>query len=671
MCGIVGLFHYGNSARIQPSQLVAMRDTLAHRGPDDAGSWISEDRKIGLAHRRLSIVDLSAAAAQPMSNEDDTVWVTFNGEIYNHLDLRRELMRAGHRFRTDHSDTEVLVHGYEEWGIEGLTARLSGEYAIGLWDVRNQVLSLIRDRLGVKPLYFSLQKGTLLFASEIKAILAHPSAARNVDPTAMYHYLTFLATPAPMTMFEGVFKLPAGYFTQIKKNGQFTSNRYWDVLPGNGVAEGHVRNLSDKACEQFYIDGIRSRLNDAVRERMMSDVPVGVFLSGGTDSSTIVALMSRLVSRPIDTFTIGFSDHPHLNEFEYARVIAKKFNTNHHEMLIDERDMIGYLDTLIHSQDEPVADWTCIPMYFVAKLAKEKGVGVIQVGEGSDEEFSGYTQYLAYVKRYRRFWKPFRALLPKSLQRGIADAARFVGRHKPNVEFYTDIVDRAARDREHFWSLAVAFWDSMKDQLVYEGMIRRNNGYEDLIRAGILPRGYLELDSFNVVASFVESFGRGQVHGDILNRLIYNEFKLRLPEILLMRVDKISMSVSLEARVPFLAHGLVEFAMDIPMKWKIHNDTPKYILKRAIEGLIPNDIIYRKKVGFDAPMKQWLHGSFGTEVRSKLLSSSLLDRGYFDRDYICRLFQDHRQGNRDNSMRIWTLFNLTSWYNHWIDNAAG
>ncbi|MGH8729740.1 MAG: asparagine synthetase B family protein, partial [Burkholderiales bacterium] len=271
MCGVTGVFHYGRKGTVTQEILTAMRDTMTHRGPDGGENWISPDGAVGLSHRRLSIIDLSTAACQPMCNEDGAVWVTFNGEIYNHLLLRKELLAAGHTFRTDHSDTEVLVHGYEQWGIEGLLARLDGDYAFAIWDSARETLSLARDRIGVKPLYFSLTDGVLLFASEIKAILAYPNFVRDVDAMAMYHYLSFLTTPAPMTMFKGVFKLPAGYVVQARIGGEFCAKRYWDAVPSNGIFPKDIANLSETALEQFYIDGIRTRLNDAVEKRMMSD----------------------------------------------------------------------------------------------------------------------------------------------------------------------------------------------------------------------------------------------------------------------------------------------------------------------------------------------------------------------------------------------------------------
>lgn len=670
MCGITGIFHYRNSLQVEVSVLKAMCDSMAHRGPDGEGIWVSEDRRVGLGHRRLSIVDLSTSAAQPMCNEDGTIWVSFNGEIYNHKKLRQELIADGHTFRTDHSDTEVLVHGYEQWGLEGLAIRLSGDYAICLWDAGNCMLSILRDRIGVKPLYFSLRNGTFLCASEIKALLSHPSVSREMDSSAMYHYLSFLTTPAPMTMFEGIYKLPAGHYAQIRMDGQFSAKRYWDAVPGQGIDPVETKGLSTKALERFYVDGIRDHLMESISDRMMSDVPFGVFLSGGIDSSTNVALMSRLMDRPVDTFTVGFSDHTHLNEMEYARQIASQFRTNHHEVLISEADMVGYLKNLIHSQDEPLADWVCVPLYFVSKLAKDSGVTVIQVGEGSDEQFCGYGTYMAYLKLHRFCWRPFQSMLPGFAQRGLAGIARSVGNRRQGLDVYTDIVDRAFRNRELFWSGATCLWENMKERFVNRDACRSNGIPEELLRTNMLPLSYLQPDSFHVISSFLGHFDAEHPGRDQLTRMIYNEFKLRLPELLLMRVDKITMSVSLEARVPFLDHKLVEFSMDIPMKWKVRNGTAKYLLKKAVEGIIPDNLIYRKKMGFGAPMEQWLRGNFGREAKSTLLNSTLFDRGYFDRQYVQELFVNHISGEANNSLLIWSLFNLTSWYDYWIEGKV-
>ncbi|MBX3667281.1 MAG: asparagine synthase (glutamine-hydrolyzing) [Rhodocyclaceae bacterium] len=666
MCGIAGIFSLRAGARIEPSVLRHMRDTMVHRGPDGGNIWLSADHAVGLAHRRLSIIDLSNSADQPMSNEDGTVWVTFNGEIYNHAGLRNTLAAADHQFRTDHSDTEVLVHGYEQWGLDGLLERIAGDYAFAIWDAQRRVLSLARDRVGVKPLYFHAGAGAFVFGSEIKAVLAHPDVVRDVEPAAMYHYLSFLTTPAPLTMFRGIYKLPAGHLLQVNADGRLHARRYWDAVPGRAIPPGELAGLDDGAIESFYVQGIRTRLEQAIERRMMSDVPFGVFLSGGIDSSTNVALMSRLMDRPVDTFTVGFKDYRHLNELEYADQVARRFHTRHHQILIDEADMVGYLGDLIHHQDEPIADWVCIPLYFVSKLARDHGVTVIQVGEGSDEQFCGYASYMGYLRLYHRYWQPYRRWLPQPLRRLAALAALGAARLQPGLDIYADIADRAARGREHFWSGAMVFWDTVKRRLINPAADWTGAVPSALTECGLLPPTYLESDTFNVIHSFLETFDTAHPGSDALTRMIYNEFKLRLPELLLMRVDKITMSESLEARVPFLDHELVEFTMDIPETWKTRHGTAKYLLKRAVAGLIPDNIIERRKMGFGAPMAEWLRGEFGRRAERDVMGSELLARGYFKPDFVRTLFHDHRAGRRDTSLYLWTLFNLTSWYDYWI-----
>jgi len=670
MCGIAGIFAFARPDAFTSDDVVAMRDTMNHRGPDGGGLWRSADGRVALAHRRLSIIDLNSNADQPMTNRDRSVWVTYNGEIYNHTALRSELTAAGYEFATHHSDTEVLVHGYSAWGIEGLVKKIEGDYGFAIWDEKTQRLYLVRDRIGVKPLYFAMPEGQITFASEIKALLQHPAITPDIDPIAMYHYLSFLTTPAPLTMFAGIFKLPAGHYAEIGSDGVLKTMRYWDAKPGQTDLRASLAGLSDAAQEDLLVSGVRQRLRDAVGKRMMSDVPFGVFLSGGIDSSTNVALMAEHMDRPVDTFSVGFKDHQHLNELEYARQVSDKFKTNHHEILIDESDMKGYLGDLIHSQDEPIADWVCIPLYFVSKLAKDSGVTVVQVGEGSDEQFCGYASYMGYLHLYERYWSPYRRFAPGFVQSAVAGVSKRIGRSIPRAEVYADILDRAARDREHFWSGATVFWDTLKDQLVRKAAITSTADYRPLLESGLMPASYLEPDTFNIIQSFNRELARTNPGHDVLQRMIYNEFKLRLPELLLMRVDKIGMSVSLEARVPFLDHHLVEYSLDIPMEQKIKGRTAKYILKKAVEGIIPHDIIYRKKMGFGAPMSEWLKGDFGVYVRDRLLGSSLMQKGMLDLDYISRLIEDHNTGRRDNSLFIWTLFNLSEWYDYWIAGGA-
>ena len=380
---------------------------MAHRGPDGDGTYISENKRVGLGHCRLSIIDLSDGASQPMSNSDGSVWVSYNGEIYNHELLRLQLEASGYRFRSDHSDTEVLVHGYEAWGIAGLLEKLEGMFAFAIWDAKRDQLTITRDRVGIKPIYFTKRAGALVFASEIKAILAHPNIPSRVGEVALYHYLTYLTTPAPLTMFDGIYKLPAAHYLEIDLKGSLRSERYWSPEPGSGVDAAQLQGLDEEARAKFFQQSIMTRLESSVQKRMMSDAPYGAFLSGGIDSSVNVALMDRYSDDPVNTFTVGFKDHQHLNELEYASKVSRSFKTNHHEILINETDMVGYLQELVYQQDEPLADWVCIPLHFVSRLAHESGVKVIQVGEGSDEQFCGYSGYMKYLHLYHKCFRPF------------------------------------------------------------------------------------------------------------------------------------------------------------------------------------------------------------------------------------------------------------------------
>ena len=388
VCGISGTVVFDQSDfRVTASYIERMRDTMTHRGPDGAGMWISTDGRVGLGHRRLSIIDLSNAAAQPMPNEDETLWVSFNGEIYNHGDIRRELGTVGrHVWRTDHSDTEVILHAFEQWGIDCLT-KFRGMFAIALWDVKRRELWLVRDRIGVKPLYYSFHHGRVTFASEIKALLQDPDQYRGLEEEALYHYLSFLTTPAPQTLFQGIRKLPSGTWLRIRADGLREERRYWDVLD-------HTRPLeseSDEAIAERTLCTLRA----SVQLRKVSDVPVGVFLSGGIDSSTNAALFSQGEQRPVSTFTIGYAGQyeTYRNELDYARLMAERVGADHHERLLTLDDLVDFVPTMVRLQDEPIADPVCVPVYYASRLARDHGVIVCQVGEGADELFCGYPSW--------------------------------------------------------------------------------------------------------------------------------------------------------------------------------------------------------------------------------------------------------------------------------------
>jgi asparagine synthase (glutamine-hydrolysing) len=665
MCGIVGWLSLGHSSTVDPALLRAMRDTMVHRGPDGEGLWVSSDRKLGLGFRRLAIVDLSPNANQPMQNEDGNVRIVFNGEIYNHRRLRRLLIERGHRFSTDHSDTEAVIHGYEEWG-EKVVDHLEGMFAFGIWDQTRQRLFLARDRVGIKPLYFGWTSSAFGFASEIKGLLDLPSFSRDVEPIAVYHYLSFLTTPAPLTMFRGIYKMPAGHRATVGEDGTMAAERYWDALPGCSEDLEEMGRLSPEALPAYAVRRTRELLDAAVEKRMMSDVPFGVFLSGGIDSSTNVALMSRHLDLPVRTFTVGFSDHDYLNELEYARKVARLFKTEHHEVLIDERMMREYLPSLIFSQDEPLADWVCIPLYFVSKLARDSGTPVVQVGEGSDEQFCGYRNYMLHLEMYRRFWRRF-GRLPLPVRRAAARSAHWLtgihDRHDP----YIDVIFRAGLDREAFWSGATAFTESRKSRLIAQDRIEPLCVTPRMRDSGLLPAGYAMADSYEIVREFFGRLDRLSPRSDFLARMTYTEFKLRLPELLLMRVDKIGMSVSIEPRVPFLDHRLVEFTMNLPMDLKVRKGVSKWILKEAVRGLVPDEIIDRPKMGFGAPMAQWLCGEFGCSVEKALSTTRFFERFPASRESVLGMLKRHRAARADFALYVWAFYNAVAWFDRWID----
>src|ERR1043165_3169520 len=572
MCGICGVWEYGAAEGRVPVELVErMRDQMTHRGPDDAGAQILDGGRLGLGFRRRSISDRAGAGNQPMRGcAGRGVWLVFNGEIYNHAELRRGLEARGHVYHS-RTDSETIIHLYEERGLD-FVEEIEGDFAVALWDSERERLVLARDRVGVKPLYFSQQGGRLLFASEIKSILAHPSVSSEVDEEALYHYLSFLTSPAPRTLFRGVQKLPAGHLLVCTRDGGVEIRRYWDALPpANGARDGDgARNAS----EQEYRAEILRLLRESIKKRMMADVPFGVFLSGGVDSSANVALMAEQMSRPVQTFTVAYKDDAELNELEPARETARRFGANHHEVVIGEEEMRAFLPELVFHQDEPVADPVCVPLYYVSRLARESGTIVVQVGEGSDELFSGYDKYVKYLRLYERFWRHAERA-PRLARRAASALARpVVGVATKNAEA-AELFRRLGADEALFWGAAVVFDETLKSRLVSKRMRGRWEG----------------LSSYEVVRQDLERIARARPSSDFLARMTYLELKLRLPELLLMRVDKITMATSVEARVPFLDHRLVEYASGVPRELKVEGASGKHILKRALAGLLPSALL--------------------------------------------------------------------------------
>jgi asparagine synthase (glutamine-hydrolysing) len=646
MCGICGVWEYGAaSGGVGPELVGRMRDPMEHRGPDDSGARVFDEGRLGLGFRRLAIVDLSRAGNQPMRGcEEAGVWLVFNGEIYNHAELRAGLERRGHTYRS-RTDSETIIHLYEERGLDFIND-IEGDFAVALWDSRRERLVLARDRVGVKPLYFMRQSGRLLFASEIKSILAHPEVTADVDEGVLYHYLSFLTSPAPATLFRGINKLPAGHMLVFGRGGSCETIRYWDALPPEAHANGGVRAVS----EEEHRAEILRLLRDSIRKRMMSDVPFGVFLSGGVDSSANVALMAEQMSRPVETFTVAYTDHAELNELDSARDIARRFGTNHHEVLISEREMLEFLPRLVFHQDEPLADPVCVPLYYVSKLARESGTIVVQVGEGSDELFSGYDKYVKYLRLYERFWRHAERA-PRIARRAAgAVAGPFVGAATGSAEA-SELVRRFGAGESLFWGAAVVFGEALKSRLVSRELRAR------------LGR----LSSYEVVSEDLARVGRERPRSDFLARMTYLELKLRLPELLLMRVDKMTMAASVEARVPFLDHRLVEYAMGVPRALKVEGASGKHVLKRALEEVLPRDVLYRRKRGFGAPVEGWFRGPSSAELEARVMTSPLRRRDFLDYRFVARLFEEHRRGARDWGFHLWALLNLSLWYEQWIE----
>jgi asparagine synthase (glutamine-hydrolysing) len=639
MCGICGVWEYGAAeGRVERTLVERMRDVMTHRGPDDAGELIFDKGRGGFGFRRLSIIDLSPAGHQPMRGCTDRVWLVFNGEIYNHAELREGLEQRGHRYAS-RTDSETILHLYEERGLDFVND-IEGDYAIALWDADRERLVLARDRAGVKPLYFYQRDGRFIFASEIKAILEHPAVTPEVNEEALYHYLTFVTTPAPQTLFQGVQKLPAGHMLVVDRDGEARMTQYWDALPPVSLV---VRS------EAEHQKNILELLRASIKKRMMADVPFGVFLSGGVDSSANVALMSELMTQPVRTFTVGFHDTEELNELESARAISERFGTNHHEVMIGREEMQKFLPELIFHQDEPIADPVCVPLYYVSKLARDTGTIVVQVGEGSDEIFGGYDWFRTYLQIEERFWRHAQRF-PASARHAAAVLAKPLVKKLLKKRMAGELVRRLGANESLFWGGAVVFDETMKASVLSAAKREEYNG----------------LSTYDVVREYQEKIATARPESDYAARMTYLELKLRLPELLLMRVDKITMATSVEARVPFLDHHLIEYAMGLPRNLKVKGATGKHILKRALESVLPADVLYKPKRGFGAPINEWFRGTGGDDLVKQLMSSSIRERNFFDYSFVQRMADEHARGTRDWSANLWCLLNLSLWYDHWI-----
>ena len=646
MCGICGAMALAGGPSIDSDLVTRMRDTMQHRGPDDAGVYVDPTCTVGLGHRRLAIVDLSAAGRGPMANEDGSIWISYNGEVYNHADHRPALERAGHRYRS-RTDTETILHLYEEHGIDMLD-RLRGMFAISLWDANRRRLVLARDRLGIKPLYYAVFGRTLVWASEIKALLAHPQATTELDEAALAQYLTFAAVPPPQTLFAGIRKLPAGHVLVATPDGTIEVRRWWS--PAGHALPQELEGADESVVAEYLL----ALIGSAVVEQTMADVPHGLLLSGGLDSSLILALLTRHLERPVKTFSVGFDDQAHFDERPYAKRVAAQFGAEHHELVLKPENVAGMVPEMVHAQDEPLSDWVCLPLKLLARLVRDSGVIVAQVGEGSDELFAGYPRYRRYATVQRRLYEPYLAL-PRFVRSAVGRTVMPMLANATRMREPRDIFRRAIQREPLFISGAVANWDGEKSWLMTSGAAGRLG--DAISSAKVAARGFAD-------------FEQRAPRGDYAAAMAYQDLMVRLPELLLMRVDKMTMLSSIEARVPFLDHRVVELAMALPASLKLKNGRTKHILKRAAAPLIGEQTAERAKKGFDVPMAAWLReDKLGAWAERSILQSRLMRRDFFDANNVGALIREHRAGRADHAFRIWNLVNVCAWYDHWIDRT--
>jgi asparagine synthase (glutamine-hydrolysing) len=624
MCGIAG---FADSADLSSSldherslELVhRMCDAIRHRGPDDEGVWVDEGVALGM--RRLSIIDL-ATGHQPIHNEDRSLWIVFNGEIYNFLALRRELEAAGHCFYTS-SDTEVIIHAYEQWG-QGAIERLRGMFGVAIWDKNARTLLIARDRIGIKPMHYATVNGRLYFASELKSLLEAPGLSREIDPGALDHYLSFLYTPRDGSIFKSVRKLPPGHLLTWH-DGRMTVEQYWRIAAAESFA----------GTEQDAVRELRTVLRDAVRSHMISDVPLGAFLSGGVDSSLVVALMSEVSSAPVKTFSIGF-DEPAFDELDHARCVARHLGTDHEELIV-KPDGVTILDKLISHFDEPFADSSAIPTWYVSEMAR-RHVTVVLSGDGGDELFGGYDRYLPHPRVVA-----FDRYSPRALRRVASIAASGL----PHGARGKNFLRHVGRDDRGRYVDAVRFFSSdEKSSLLSADVIEALHGVDPETRLG---------HHFPRFAGLPWP-----------SQMMRVDAETYLPEDVLTKVDRMSMAHSIESRVPLLDNEVISFSSTLPAAMKIRNGRRKHVLKEVAATLLPPEILNRRKQGFGLPLGIWFRGNLRELFADTLLSPVSLQRGYFQAAFVRRLVDEHVSGKRDHTLRLWQLVVFEKWQQQYV-----
>jgi len=627
MCGICGKININNPASPVTEGLIrSMCGVLKHRGPDDSGIYING--AVGLGHSRLSIIDLSPAGRQPMSNEDNTLWLVLNGEIYNFIELRKGLEAKGHKFKS-HTDTEVILHLYEEKGVDCLKD-LRGMFAFALWDEKRKSLFLARDRVGKKPLCYANVNGSFLFASEMKSILQDPDVKADVDLRMIPYYLTYGYTPSPCTMFKGIKKLQPAHYLLYQK-GNIEIKRYWQLDFSKKTV------LDEKECAAQVL----VHLEEAVKVRLISDVPLGAFLSGGIDSSAVVAMMARNMSKPVKTFSVGFEEASH-SELSFARIVAKAFGTDHREYIV-KPDAMHILPKLIWHYNEPYADSSALPSFYVAKMTRQD-VTVALNGDGGDENFAGYIRYMA-------------TRVSEKVPHGISKAMAFAFRNGLNntmrsnrlfskIIRFASVASQPTRERYYNW--IIIFRDREKEFLY-------TDSFKKMLQHENPPFSYMN-GLFEACAGL-----------EVVDSLLYADINSYLPEDLLVKMDIASMANSLEARSPFLDHKFMEFCVSVPSGLKIKRGVLKYILKKSLNGILPYEILRRGKMGFGVPIDNWFRKELKNYCYEILLSDKCVRRGFFRKEYVKKILDDQSQYKSNSGDKIWALLNLELWHRIFID----
>jgi asparagine synthase (glutamine-hydrolysing) len=625
MCGIAGIADIRNDS-VTVSDIHRMCQAIVHRGPDDEGIHIC--RQAGLGMRRLSIIDV-ATGHQPIHNEDETVWLVFNGEIYNFPDLRKELETRGHRFYT-HTDSEVIVHLYEEYGAD-CVLKLRGMFALAVWDERQRRLLLARDRFGKKPLYYAVERGRLWFGSEIKALLAVAPQLADINPHGVFNFFYFGYVPDPLTAFTKVHKLSPGHLLEFV-GGQIQTRQYWD-LPAYGTWNPN----SEEEC----LEELESRLADAVKIRLRSDVPLGALLSGGVDSSIVVALMARASSRRVKTFSIGFSNQD-FNEADYARAVAQRFNTEHHELLMDPK-IEGTLEMLTHSVEEPFGDSSMVPTYHVCRMAREH-VKVALAGDGGDELFAGYDRYRSYLRR--RAVRVFSAAMGRCYR-----------------SFVHPLVPTAFPGRRFIFNLSLPGCDRYLDAVSLLPACERES---TLFTSDFMSWARRQASPYEHFRQYLSN----RSPSDPLSEVLYLDAKTYLAGDILTKVDRMSMATSLEVRAPLLDHEFAEWAAALSPNWKSRFGESKYILKKLGERIgVPRQVLYRTKKGFSLPLVHWFRQESGAGLLDLLLEPTTIQRGYFREDSLRRRVLEHRRGIRDRSWELWHLLVFELWHRNFLKSV--